>query len=106
MPSETQTRMIVVLVGILLAVVAVSVVILKLLPDGGTGPIAPTTDTTTQATTSTDAVTPVSTGSDTTGFNLRVLQTSGYLGLDRQAVSEGALPVQAPLTAGKANPFQ
>jgi hypothetical protein len=54
---------------------------------------------------------PVSDSTDTTptidgqGFDLKVLQRSGYKALDQRPVQDGLLPVKPPQLPGKANPF-
>lgn len=39
------------------------------------------------------------------GFDLSVLQRAGYKALDQRPIQDGLLPVPAPATTGKANPF-
>jgi hypothetical protein len=95
--NSPQTKVIIVLVGLLLAVVAVSVLVVWVLPSGDEAPF-PAPD---EVGGSEEASLPP----PTTGFNLKVLQTAGYVALDKQPIIEKALPVQPPATTGKANPF-
>lgn len=93
-----QTRLIVILSAILLAVIVGSGILIFLLPSSSPTPtITPTTDET--ATTATTA--PTGQGN----FNTGVFQRSDYVVLDRQMIQDGRLPVQPPANAGKANPF-
>lgn len=46
------------------------------------------------------------TATSSSGFNTAVLQRSDYTALDLGMITQGRLPVQAPASAGKPNPFQ
>lgn len=97
-----QTTVITLLIGVLLAVLASSVVILWLVPDAVVGP-----ETTVESRDEAAAlpVVPPPQNVPEHGFNVSVLETAAYLLLDKQPVTEGALPVRPPATTGKANPF-
>lgn len=108
--ANSQTRLIIVLGAVLLAVIAVSSVVLLLLPSEDTAditePFAVPEDaltTTSQEETITSDTTPSTLSTE--GFDLRVLQSAGYLSLDKLPIQEGALPVPPPGGVGKANPF-
>lgn len=108
--ANSQTRLIIVLGAVLLAVIAVSAVVVLLLPSGGDidttiSPLDTATDTTTATTGEETVPTASTTFSGGSSFDLRVLQSPAYLLLDKQLVQEGALPVQPPTGTGKANPF-
>lgn len=96
MPLNSQTRLIVILVGILIAIAAISLFLLWYLP----GLISPKPISDNDLPGTTDTLQPI-----TTTFNTNVLQTSDYLLLDTQLIKEGSLPVQPPAGVGKANPF-
>lgn len=84
-----RNKQIVVLVAVLLAIIAVSVVLLWLLPSRSHPAAAPAPDASVTA----------------AEFNVRVLQRAEYLQLNTQPVKDGSLPVQPPAPVGKANPF-
>lgn len=93
MPLD-QKQTIIVLVAAFVGVIAVSMVVLLVLPDAS----APVSE---------DALQSPATGVSTsaTGFNLGVLDRTGYKMLDQTPIQNGALPVLPPPTTGKANPF-
>ncbi|MEX2055016.1 MAG: hypothetical protein WD972_02440 [Candidatus Andersenbacteria bacterium] len=95
--NSPQTKVIIILIGVLLAAVGVSVLVVWILPAGEeTELTVPEVGVDSEE---------VSLTPPTTGFNLKVLQTAGYVALDKQPIVEKALPVQPPATTGKANPF-
>lgn len=50
--------------------------------------------------------TPEQVMTSTTGFSTSILQRPDYASLDLGLISQGRLSVQAPVGAGKADPFQ
>lgn len=82
-------KIIVVLIAVLVAVVGVGAAVFFLVSPGTTTP------------TPSETVTPPPARS----IDLSVLQRSDYTQLDSALLQQGALPVQPPVGAGKANPF-
>lgn len=103
--ASTQTRVIVVLLAVLLAVVAVSALVLFVLPSSQNS-VPTTTPDTVPSSTSDSPLSSSSAGAGNgTAFNVSVLQKAGYIFLDKRLLNEGLLPVQPPSVVGKANPF-
>ena len=88
-----QQKTILLLVAILLAVIASSIAVLVLLPNGED---TQTGDTVTEGT-------PADTQLE--NFNLNVLERSDFKELDQTLIENNSLPVQPPAAIGKANPF-
>lgn len=86
--ANQSNRVVVILIALLVAVMAVGAVVWWVLPGGSGGPAEQSVR-----------------DPESLGFNVRVLQTGGFLALDKQLITEGALPVQPPPNTGKANPF-
>lgn len=91
---QSQRRIIIILVAVLLAVVGTSVAIVLLLPSSPnlvpeSAPVIPVRD----------AV------PDTVEFNLSVLERSSYASLNADMIQRGLLPVLPPESVGKPNPF-
>ena len=94
MPKQ-QAQFLIVVVGILLAVVAASVVLLMAVPQPA-GPTSPPDAPTGEG---------VEENPLNAGISLEILQSTGYRLLDKTSIQQGALPVQPPAVTGKANPF-
>lgn len=98
MAEGSSNKVIMILTGVLLVVIAASMGVLLILPDDETGS-APATSTDTPLLRDTPP------SSTTQSFDLTVTQRQSYQTLNKQLVHEGALPVQPPVSTGKANPF-
>lgn len=96
MPAS-QTKIVIILTAVLLAVVAASVGLLLLLP-GSTTPDA-------SLLTPSPAFTPIIPAASGGSFNFSVFQQAAFQSLDLRLVADGSLPVQPPAGTGKANPF-
>lgn len=99
--ASRQTRLMVILVAVLLAVVLASVTILWLLPAS-----SPTAEEPIAANSPEVGDEPGNEqSSQAEGLDLAPVQRAGWRALDTQPILEGALPVQPPAVVGKANPF-
>lgn len=90
MAVTSQRKLIIILGVILLAVIAVSSLVLFMLPDEGSQPLSNVS---------------AQPNSSSSGFNTGVLQRSSYTLLNTGLIQNGFLPVRPPATTGKANPF-
>jgi hypothetical protein len=90
MANNSNNRLVLVLVGILLAVVSASAALYLLLPSD--------TELNQKSATPEETITPAN-------FDISVFEKQGYQQLNRQLMQAGVLPVQPPSNVGKANPF-
>lgn len=103
--ASRSSQLIVVLVAVLLAVIAGSIVVLWVANTNQSDEVAaPVVDEVVVTPPSDSTATPGEPERDAT-FNTTILRSSSYTTLDQQLVTDGSLPVQPPAVVGKANPF-
>lgn len=103
--ASGQSKIIIILGAVVLAVITASAAALWLLPSPDEGSGLLSEDQAQTSPVASTEVPPTSPGDDRAVFNTTVLRTKRYTTLDQQLVTDGSLPVQPPAAVGKANPF-
>lgn len=98
MADGSPNKIVMILTGVLLLVIAASIGVLLILPGDDSDSLSVTG-------TDTPLLRDTPPSSTTQSFDLTVTQRQSYQILNKQLVHEGALPVQPPVSTGKANPF-